>query len=108
MISGSTGKTSIRRSCPMRLLKIALRAHKILRKSPSYIVRRVVQEAECELDRWLAPRRAKNLDRDRLLAMARASSVDALWKRLRSGPYPAVTGRVDTTALDRGEPGERI
>jgi Heparinase II/III-like protein/Heparinase II/III N-terminus len=90
----------------MRLLKIALRAHKILRKSPSYIVRRVVQEAERELDRWLAPRRAQNLDRDRLLVMARASSVDALWKRLRSGPYPAVTARIDAAAIDGVEPGE--
>src|SRR5260370_33702242 len=101
MISGSTGKTSIRRSCPMRLLKIALRAHNILRKSPSYIVRRVVQEAECELDRWLAPRRAQNLDRDRLLAMALASSADALRNPLRSGAYTAVVARIHVAALDR-------
>ena len=90
----------------MWLLKTALRAHKILRKSPSYVAQRVLQEAECELDRWLAPQRARNLGRDRLLTMARASSVDELWAGLRARPFPAVTARMDAAALDRLEPGE--
>jgi uncharacterized heparinase superfamily protein len=90
----------------MQLLKAALRAHRILRKSPSYVTRRVLQEGERELDRWLAPRRARNLDRDRLLAMARVSSVDELWARLRGRPFPAMTARMDAAALDRVEPGE--
>ena len=90
----------------MRLLKTALRAQKILRKSPRYVIGRVLQEAECELDRWLAPGRARNLDRARLLAMARASSVEELWDRLRRRPFPAATARMDSAALDRTEPGE--
>lgn len=90
----------------MRLLKTALRAHKILRKSPRYVARRVWQEADCELDRWFAPRRARNLGRDRLLAMARVSSVKELWIRLRDRPFPAVTASMDAAALDRVEPGE--
>ena len=92
----------------MRLLNTALRAHRILRKSPRYVIGRVLQEAECELDRWLAPVRARNLDRERLLAMARASSVGELWDRLRRRPFPAVTARVDAAALDRVEPGESV
>src|SRR6202521_3852634 len=106
MISGSTAKRSIRRSCPMRLLEKARRAHKIFGKSPSYVIRRVLQEADCEIDRWRAPRRARKLDRNRLLAMARTSSVDELWARRRGRPFPAVTTRMDAAALDRAEAGE--
>ena len=90
----------------MWLLKPALRVHKILRKPPGYVARRVLQEAECELERWLAPQRARSLGRDRLLTMARASSVDELWTRLRARPFPAVTARIDAAVLDRLEPGE--
>jgi hypothetical protein len=90
----------------MWLLETAFRARKILRKSPHYVAQRVLQEAERELDRWLAPQRARRLDRDKLLTMSRASSVDELWARLRARPFPAVTARMDAAALDRLEPGE--
>jgi Heparinase II/III-like protein/Heparinase II/III N-terminus len=90
----------------MRLLEKALLARKIFRKSPGYVIRRVLQEADCELDRWRAPKRARSLDRDRLLAMARVSSMDELWARLRGRPFPAVTAPIDVAALDRVEPGE--
>lgn len=90
----------------MRLLDKALRVHKIFGKPPGYVIRRVLQEADCELDRWRAPRRARSLGRDRLLAMARASSIDELWVRLRGRPFPAVTTPMDAAALDRVEPGE--
>ena len=83
----------------MWLLKPALHVHRILRKPPGYIARRVLQEAECELERWLAPQRARSLGRDRLLTMARASSVDELWTRLRARPFPAVTARAPSSAV---------
>lgn len=90
----------------MRLRNTALRVQRVLRKSPSYVVRRVWQEGERELDRWLAPMRVRGLGRRRLLAMARVASVAELWERLRSTPFPAVTTRMDAVALDRIEPGE--
>jgi hypothetical protein len=90
----------------MRLLEKALLARKIFRKSPGYVIRRVLQEADCELDRWRAPKRARSLDRDRLLAMARVSSIDELWSRLRGRPFPAMTAPIDAAALDRVAPGE--
>jgi hypothetical protein len=90
----------------MRLRNTALRVQRVLRKSPSYIVWRVWQEGERELDRWLAPMRVRRLDRRRLLALAKASSVDELWDRLRRRPFPAVTTRMDAAGLDRAEPGE--
>jgi len=92
----------------MRLRNTALRVQRVLRKSPSYVVRRVWQEGERELDRWLAPMRVRRLGRRRLLAMARVSSVGELWDRLRSRPFPAVTSRMDAVALDRIEPGESV
>jgi hypothetical protein len=90
----------------MWLLRTALRAQRILRKSPIYVAQRLLQEAERELDRWLAPRRARKLDRDRLLGIAKASSVEELWVRLRGRPFAAVTVRMDATTLDRLEAGE--
>ena len=90
----------------MRLLEKAFLARKIFQKSPGYVIRRAWQEVDSELDRWRAPKRARSLDRDRLLAMARVSSVDELWTRLRERPFPAVTTPLDPAALDRVEPGE--
>lgn len=91
----------------MRLLSAALRAHRILRKSPSYVAQRLIREADCELDRWLAPIRERRMNSARLLAMGGASSIDALWQKLRSRPFPAVTKPIDATLLDELEPGER-
>lgn len=65
-----------------------------------------MQEAERELDRWLAPPRERRLDRRRLLAIAQASSVDELWARLRARPYPAWTSAIEPVAPDHIEPGE--
>lgn len=91
----------------MRLLETARRATRILKKPPGYIVQRVRQEGERELDRWMAPMRERSLDRRRLLALAQASSVDELWMRLRGRPFPAWTKPLDAATLDRVEPGER-
>jgi uncharacterized heparinase superfamily protein len=90
----------------MRLLDAARRARRILSKSPAYVARRAVVEVERDLDRWVAPFRQRRLDRGRLLALARASSVDELWARLRSRSYPAWIRPIDPAALDLIEPGE--
>ncbi|MDE2376698.1 alginate lyase family protein [Bradyrhizobium sp.] len=90
----------------MRLLEAAHRARRILGKSPTYVARRVFQEGERELDRFLAPMRERRLDRRRLLALARTSSVDELWARLRARPFPAWTSAIDPQVLDRIAPGE--
>lgn len=91
----------------MRLLKAALRVHRVLRKSPTYVAQRLMREADCELDRWLAPIRERRLDRARLLAMGGVSSMNELWERFRSRPYPAVTTPMAAALLEKLEPGER-
>lgn len=63
-------------------------------------------EAQRELDRFFAPRRERSFDRDRLLSLARASSVDALWTRLGERPFPAATAAMNPAELDRVAPGE--
>lgn len=90
----------------MRLLETARRVKRVLRKPPGYVIRRVLHEGERETDRWMAPLRERGLGRRRLLALARASSVDALWTRLRERPFPAWTGSLDAATLDRIAPGE--
>lgn len=91
----------------MRLLDAALRAHRIFRKPPSYVAQRLIREADCELDRWLAPIRERRMTSARLLAISGAASIDALWQKLRSRPYPAVTTPIDAALLEKLEPGER-
>jgi uncharacterized heparinase superfamily protein len=90
----------------MRLLDTARRVKRILGKPPGYIFRRVLQEGEAELDRWLAPMRERRMNRRRLLAMSRASSVEELWSRLRTRSFPAMTSSIDPATLDSIEPGE--
>lgn len=90
----------------MRLLDTARRVKRILGKPPGYVFRRVLQEGEAELDRWLAPKRERWMNRRRLLAMSRASSVEELWSRLRTRSFPAMTSSIDPATLDSIEPGE--
>ena len=90
----------------MRLLDTARRAKRILGKPPGYVFQRVLQEGEAELDRWLAPLRERRMNRQRLLAMSQASSVEELWNRFRAQSFPAVTSSIDAATLDNIEPGE--
>src|SRR5277367_4570396 len=90
----------------MSLTSAVARARRLVRKRPGYLAERAKREATCELDRWLAPRRERGLDRKRLLALANARSVESLWMRLADRPYPAVTTSLDADALDRLVPRE--
>jgi heparinase II/III-like protein len=90
----------------MSVALLAARARRIISKPPRYLIERALAEAERELDRWLAPMRERNLDRHRLLHLARATGVDELWQRLAGRAYPAVTKPFAAAALDHLEPGE--
>lgn len=90
----------------MSVMSAVARARRLVRKRPAYVVERVRREAACEFDRWLAPQRARRLDHRRLLALAKAQSIDALWTRLADRAYPAVTRPMRAEAVDAVEPGE--
>lgn len=90
----------------MRLLETARRAKRILGKPPGYIVQRAFQEGTREADRWLAPLRERRFTGRRLLALARVSSVDQLWKNLHERPFPAWVRTIDAAEVDRIDPGE--
>ena len=75
----------------MRSSAVGRRTVRALRKPPRELARRLFQEVQQELERVRAPRRARRLDEAALLRATDATSVDALWERLASRPYLAVT-----------------
>jgi uncharacterized heparinase superfamily protein len=82
------------------------RARSLLRKKPSYVLERLLQEASRELERWRAPRRQRQFDNGHLLQLAGTTDVDELWMQLAGRPYPAITRSMDSAALDRLDEGE--
>ncbi|MGE0751914.1 MAG: heparinase II/III family protein [Variibacter sp.] len=90
----------------MSLTAAAARVGRMVRKPPRYVLARALTEAERELDRWRAPRRARDLTADKLLHLAAAPNLDALWQRLAERPFPAMTqglSALDIDSLDSGE-----
>ncbi len=83
----------------MRLVGRALRR-------PHVVARRAAQELDAQLDRHLAPWRAGRFDAPSLLRACGEPSLEALWQRLATQPYPAHTARVDPRELERLCPGE--
>lgn len=59
----------------------AARVARVLRKPPSYVARRALDEALTELERLRAPARGARFDDSALLRATRAGSLDALWAR---------------------------
>jgi hypothetical protein len=77
-----------------------------LRKPPSVVVGRIVQEARARVDGRLGPWRARRFDGSSLLRECGEGELDALWQRLARFPYPAYTERVDPAAYARLCPGD--
>ncbi len=79
---------------------LALRAARLLRKSPVYVLRRLAAEMRAESDRFLEPRRARAFNVDALLARNGEDSLLALWRRLAEQPWPMPTAHVEAKAID--------
>jgi hypothetical protein len=75
------------------------RARRALRKPPSVIVRRLLTEAQHELDRLTQPRFGQRFRGAELLAQTGARSIDALWQQLLDGPF----WTVEPTAVTASE-----
>ncbi len=76
-------------------------------KPPRVILGRALNEAGQEIERYRAPRRARRFDRAALLRATGDPDLEALWQRLATRPYPAVTTRQAAAEVARLCPGER-
>ncbi len=76
-----------------------------LKKSPRYIVERLVQELHGQAERHLAPRRAARTRATDLARAAGHNSVAAWWSALALRPFLAAT-KMDRATLDRLCPGD--
>ncbi|MEH2511209.1 putative heparinase superfamily protein [Nitrobacteraceae bacterium AZCC 1564] len=84
---------------------IVNRFKRLASKPPSYVVRRLTQEARMQSERFVAPAFARLISGHRLARWAGASSIDDLWEKLASMPYPARSELVDRLDYDRAFPG---
>jgi Heparinase II/III-like protein/Heparinase II/III N-terminus len=83
----------------------SMRAVRLLRKPPGYVIRRVAGEMRRELDRFAQPYRARTFDAAALCRRTGAGSVDLLWDQLLRQPWPVAVARIEPTDLDRLAPG---
>jgi hypothetical protein len=97
---------SRRPAAARRAAAFAVRAHRVLRKPPRVVARRLADEAVALAERPLAPRRAARLRGRVFLAAVAAPSLDVLWERLAARPFPAHAAPLDRAVLDAAAPGE--
>lgn len=84
---------------------IVNRLKRLASKPPGYVARRLAQEARMHSERVIAPAFARMMSGHRLARWAGQSSIDGLWDKLASSPYPARAELVDRSDYDRAFPG---
>jgi len=82
------------------------RVRRAASKRPSYVAWRALHEARGHAERFVAPRRVRSLTPDALCQRLRAPSIEALWDRCASSPWPFCPPTVDPADLERLCPGE--
>lgn len=90
--------------------KLVHRIRRGMRKPPRIIARRIFDEFNRLSDRFLAPRRARRWDGERLIAALGARDIDDLWGRLAARPYPAYARSLGIAEYDglTGGDSERV
>jgi Heparinase II/III-like protein/Heparinase II/III N-terminus len=78
-----------------------------LRKPPHVVARRLLAEANVELERVRTPRRGRRFGNAALLEATGASSVEALWAAMLERPYPFVRTSDELEQLQLRWPDER-
>lgn len=78
-----------------------------IRKPPRVIIKRLESELRAELDRVLAPMRARRINGKRLPRLFSLTDIDALWEQLGNHPYLCVADSADAGALEQSCPGEQ-
>jgi hypothetical protein len=79
-----------------------------IRKPPKVIARRLSDEVRSELDRFVAPLRAKQLTGSRLVKAFGLQDIDALWDYLGKLPYAAQVENVNVGEYEKIFPGDAI
>jgi len=82
-----------------------LRALRLLKKPPGYVLRRVAAEVHRELDRFAQPYRARSFGAATLCAKTGDASLAVLWQRLAQQPWPVAASRVNAADLEALAPG---
>jgi hypothetical protein len=78
-----------------------------LRKPPHVVARRLLAEANVELERVRAPLRGRGFGDAELLESTGASTIDELWTAILDRPYPFVRRRDELDRLEARWPDER-
>ncbi len=79
-----------------------------LRKPPRVILRRLGDELRAELERFLAPARARRMTGGRLARLFGVPDLDALWMRLGQNSYVSPVEPVDLETYDQLCPGDAV
>jgi hypothetical protein len=82
-----------------------MRAVRLLRKPPGYVVRRMATELQRELDRFAQPYRARSFSAATLCARTGAPTLATLWEQLAHQAWPLAAGKVAAPELEALAPG---
>jgi hypothetical protein len=82
-----------------------LRALRLLKKPPGYLLRRAAAEAYRELDRFAQPLRERTFSVATVVARTADRSPGALWERLATQSWPLANAALDRAALEKLAPG---
>ncbi len=77
-----------------------------IRKPPRVILRRLGDELRAEVERFLAPARARRMTGARLARLFSLPDLDALWEHLEQNSYVSPAVPVDTGTYDQLCPGD--
>jgi len=90
-----------------RVRTLASLARRVLRTPPRTTARRLVAEANVELERIRAPRRGRRFDRAALLQATGAATTDELWDTVLTRPYPFTRTPSELAEIEERWPEER-
>jgi len=77
-----------------------------VRKPPKVILRRIGDEVRAELERFIAPARARYVTGSYLVKQFGGADIDSLWEHLASTPYLAATESVEPSHYEQVCPGD--
>jgi Heparinase II/III-like protein/Heparinase II/III N-terminus len=86
---------------------LASLAWRAAHKPPRVVARRLLDEANVELERIRAPRRGRRFGRSELLRATGGATIDEVWEAVLARPYPFIRTADDLDEIEQRWPGER-